>query len=617
MNAQHRFENKRWGTTMSITNAFRSAAIIAIAILAGPNLAAAATEEPIHSFTGGKDGAFPTAPLLVQQDGVIFGVTTNGGTAGEGQVFTLQPPAAGSTTWSKIVIWSFGGSTDGNGPRGKLVAGPNGSLFGTTQLGGNSTESPCSGSIGCGTVFELLPPPAGSTTWTKTLLYSFNLADGEEPLGLVADASGALYGTTLTTVFQLAPPAGGSGNWTFTELHGYSGGVDGSGPNPDLLIDSGGVIYGSTPDGGSFGHGTVFSITPPAGGVGTWSYLHLHDFEGPPNDGGAPNGGLQGGAGDLWGTTQGGGTDSGGSIFELRQEIEGSPLYTAIQQYSFSGTGSDGGIPLAGLFRADDGSYWGTASQGGVVDATYCSNGCGVVFQLTRKLVHLQLVWEYAVVSDFDGTASADGLYPNTALGADHNGSLYGMTLDGGDTFGTVFELADAAAILPAATPVFSPAGGNYTTAQTVMITDSTPGATIYYTTDGTTPTKSSSVYSEAITVSSTEKLKADAMATGYLRSAVASATYTIEPRAATPVFSPKGGTYSAAKMVKISDATPGATIYYTTDGTKPTKSSSVYTGPITVSSTEKLKAEALATGYLWSSLASATYTIDPPGAVH
>lgn len=163
----------------------------------------------------------------------------------------------------------------------------------------------------------------------------------------------------------------------------------------------------------------------------------------------------------------------------------------------------------------------------------------------------------------------------------------------------------------PVAAPTFSPAGGTYTTAQTVTISDATAGATIYYTTNGATPTASSTLYSGPIAVSSSERIEAIATASGYANSSVASATYTINiPVAATPTFSPAAGTYTSAQTVTISDATNGATIYYTTNGTTPTTSSSVYSGPITVSSSETIEAIAVASGYANSSVASAVYTI-------
>jgi len=166
---------------------------------------------------------------------------------------------------------------------------------------------------------------------------------------------------------------------------------------------------------------------------------------------------------------------------------------------------------------------------------------------------------------------------------------------------------------LIAATPAFSPAAGTYTTAQTVTISDATPGALIYYTTDGTTPTTSSTKYTGPITVSSTQTIHAVATAANYVSSAVASGVYTIQLTAAMPAFSPAAGTYTTAQTVTMSDATPGALIYYTIDGTTPTTSSAKYTGPITVSSTQTIHAIAAASSYSNSAVASATYTIQPP----
>jgi Chitobiase/beta-hexosaminidase C-terminal domain/Legume lectin domain len=164
------------------------------------------------------------------------------------------------------------------------------------------------------------------------------------------------------------------------------------------------------------------------------------------------------------------------------------------------------------------------------------------------------------------------------------------------------------------ATPAFSPAAGTYTSTQSVTISDATSGATIYYTSNGTTPGTSSTAYTGPITVSSTETLEAIAVATGYTDSTVASAVYTISPvlpSVATPTFSPAAGTYTSAQTVTISDATSGATIYYTTNGNAPTTSSTAYTGPITVSSTETLEAIAVAAGDSNSAVASAAYTIN------
>jgi hypothetical protein len=191
---------------------------------------------------------------------------------------------------------------------------------------------------------------------------------------------------------------------------------------------------------------------------------------------------------------------------------------------------------------------------------------------------------------------------------------------------GTVSLVSSAAYTItpPTALPTFSPAAGTYFSAQTVAISSTTPSATIFYTTNGSTPT---------ITVGATETLKAIAVATGDSASTVNSAAYTITPApvmpvvppTAPPTFSPTGGTYSSAQTVTISSTTPSATIYYTTDGRSPTTASPVYAGPITIGANETLKAFAVvadsadgmlqdrkATREAASSVSSAAYIITP-----
>jgi N-acetylneuraminic acid mutarotase len=183
-----------------------------------------------------------------------------------------------------------------------------------------------------------------------------------------------------------------------------------------------------------------------------------------------------------------------------------------------------------------------------------------------------------------------------------------------GGNYGTLGDLLEyKMPVSPAAAPTFNPAAGTYNAAQIVTISDATANATIYYTTNGTTPTTSSTVYSGAITVSSTETIEAIAVASGYSASAVASASYTIIPPAATPVFTPPAGSYTSVQSVTITDATSGTAIYYTTDGTIPTTSSAVYGGPISISTSETIEAIAIASGYAASAVASAAYAINLP----
>ncbi len=162
------------------------------------------------------------------------------------------------------------------------------------------------------------------------------------------------------------------------------------------------------------------------------------------------------------------------------------------------------------------------------------------------------------------------------------------------------------------ATPVISPAAGTYASAQSVTITCATSGAQIRYTTDGSEPTTSSALYSAALTVSTTTTVKAKAFKSGMNNSATATAAYTIgtTQTVATPVFSPAAGTYTSAQSVTITSATSGAEIRYTTDGSEPTTSSSLYTAPLTISTTTTVKAKAFKSGMTASATATAAYTI-------
>jgi hypothetical protein len=162
------------------------------------------------------------------------------------------------------------------------------------------------------------------------------------------------------------------------------------------------------------------------------------------------------------------------------------------------------------------------------------------------------------------------------------------------------------------AAPVFSPAAGSYSTAQRVELTSATSGAAIYYTTNGTTPTTSSSLYNSAIPVGTgTTTIEAIAVASGLSPSAVVTATYVVGASVtASPAFSPAAGTYSSAQSVTLADSTANAVIYYSTNGSTPTTSSAVYSTPIKVTSTETLKAIALAPNDQLSTTATAVYTI-------
>jgi beta-glucanase (GH16 family) len=165
------------------------------------------------------------------------------------------------------------------------------------------------------------------------------------------------------------------------------------------------------------------------------------------------------------------------------------------------------------------------------------------------------------------------------------------------------------------ATPTFSPPAGRFTAVQIVKIEDATPGASIYYTTDGDIPTTASTLYTGPIRVATTLNLRAIAVAPDYTQSEVARANYVVTLTTATPVIAPPGGPYFTPQAVTIKDATRGAAIYYTTNGKRPTTSSTLYTGaiPLTYSADiQILKAMAVAPGYQESAIVSAAYTITP-----
>jgi hypothetical protein len=178
--------------------------------------------------------------------------------------------------------------------------------------------------------------------------------------------------------------------------------------------------------------------------------------------------------------------------------------------------------------------------------------------------------------------------------------------------------LSNAGAPQATATPTFSPAAGTYLGTQTVTISDATAGAAIFYTTNGSTPATtaggSTLSYNGPLTVTGTETVKAIAKSSTLAASPVASATFSIEQQATAPIFSPGGGTYASAQSVTITSPTPGAAIYYTADGSTPTTSSILYTGPVSVAATKTIKAIAVVSGFFNSAISTAVYTISGGG---
>jgi hypothetical protein len=276
----------------------------------------AISESVLWSFSGSPDdGDEPSAPLIADKWGNLYGTTVSGGAncpsfGGCGTVFELSPPVRKSTQWTERVLWKFGAtSDDGIRPLASLLADKWGDLYGTTGFGGVN----CSSAGGCGTVFELIPPLGKHTPWSEHVLWSFGGSpdDGQFlQAGLLADKWGNLYGTTTNggaigvgTVFELSPPLAKHTQWSERVLWSFGGSYgDGENPEAGLIADPRGNLYGTTNGGGancpSFGFcGTAFELSPPVGEFTQWSETVLWSF-GASGDGSSPFAGL---LADKWG----------------------------------------------------------------------------------------------------------------------------------------------------------------------------------------------------------------------------------------------------------------------------------------------------------------------------
>jgi uncharacterized repeat protein (TIGR03803 family) len=257
----------------------------------------------LHRFSG-PDGAKPLGDLVFDAAGNLYGTTASGGAYNGGTVFELSPTADG---WEYKVLYSFAGGADGYQPLGGVVVDQAGNLYGTTQQGGAPNNY--------GTVFELSPSGNG---WTYQLLHVFkDTTDGGWPVGgLIFDPYGNLFGTASVggptgggTVFELSRF---QGTWIFSMLYNLPAG-NGPGPQATLVMDAYGNLYGTTTDNGADYVGTVFELSPSVAG---WVLTTLHTFF--YGDGGRPISNLVLDAdGNLYGTTSEGGMYGGGNIFEI------------------------------------------------------------------------------------------------------------------------------------------------------------------------------------------------------------------------------------------------------------------------------------------------------------
>ena len=261
--------------------------------------------------------------------------------------------------------------------------------------------------------------------------------------------------------------------------------------------------------------------------------------------------------------------------------------------------GYPGAIPAISSNGTSNGIVW------SILTAAYSSGGSAVLIAHSASNVSTTL---YS--SNQNSSRDNPGLATKFAVPTIINGNVYVGTSNYLSVYGPV------GATLQAAAPMFSPGGESFTGSVSVTITDTTPNSSIYYTTNGSTPTTSSTPYTGPITVTSSETINAIANASGYTQSSVASETYNLQTptQAVAPTFSPLPGTYSSTQSVTLSSTATGAAIYYTTNGSTPTSSSTRYTGPISVSSTETIEAITVATGYTNSSVSSGVFTINASG---
>jgi len=392
------------GQSVACIQAF--AILLAICLAAAP-AAQAQTFKLVHTFTGTPDGAqpFQSSPLIL--NGALYGTTLFGGLYNDGTIFKVD------RTGKETVLYNFAGGADGSVPDGTLIADAKGNLYGTTNNGGDLT-CPFSPETGCGVVFKF-------NAQGLTPLYTFTGGpDGAFPQGVVIDSAGNLYGGTYNggdpgcvcgVVYKLDT----SGNQTV--LHTFTGGTDGGSPNGFVSIDSAHNVYGAALGGGNLadcaraGCGLIFKIDSSG------NETELYDFTGGA-DGDLPNAAfLMDAAGNLYGTTIGGGdlTCSAGGVTGCGVVFQVTAAGKEHVLYTFHG--ADGAQPNYGFIKDTRGNGYSTTTYGGLY-------GFGTVFALSPGRVEKRL---------YSFTGGADGANPYSGLAMDPMGNIYSNTYQGGD----------------------------------------------------------------------------------------------------------------------------------------------------------------------------------------
>jgi hypothetical protein len=408
----------------------------------------------IYTFPNYAAGDRPDGTPYIGADGVIFGVTDSGGqtpcgslfSTGCGTVFSLSPPVPSGGPWAANVLYTFQPSPDGAIPDTGVIPGPNGTLLGTTSAGGPANKN-CR--YGCGTFFQLTQPAQAGGNWTEQILYDYLRVDYMAG-ALATGVSGAVFGASplggnqacslgCGSIYELLPPVISGQDWSLTAIHQFAPST-GAYPYSPLIVDANGVVYGTTEDGGDSqksscaGCGTVFALTPPVPPATTWGFQDIYRFHGG-SDGFYPLAGLtMGPGGVLYGTTQNGGiracaSNLGcGTVFSLTPPGSAGSLWTKTILYEFLG-GAAGSNPTSGVVTGPGGVLYGTTPEGG---GTGCFGpGCGVLYQLTPPSVSGGS-WTESILHTFTG--GADGQTPYSSPAIDSTGVLYGFAYGGSGT---------------------------------------------------------------------------------------------------------------------------------------------------------------------------------------
>jgi uncharacterized repeat protein (TIGR03803 family) len=232
----------------------------------------------LHEFSGqdSSSGANPHGGLIRDASGNLYGTTQYGGKrCACGTVFEVSPQQGGG--WSEQALYSFQNKPDAAYPWAGLTADSAGTIFGTTNQGGDGHCGDGDGDkSGCGTVFMLTPAQSG---WSESLLENFQKHESNMPSTPVTIGSDdALYGTVEYDVFRLVPPGQGGGGWTKQTLHGFKEGSGGTITSSGVIFDARGNLYGVTTSGGLDGVGTAYELSPPGRQGGAWTKTTLAKF---------------------------------------------------------------------------------------------------------------------------------------------------------------------------------------------------------------------------------------------------------------------------------------------------------------------------------------------------